>query len=94
MTIGYLLLQVRTEIGAYTSAKFDLSFGRLGPTEVRIMLAAVNLVLAFWTPPRLWIGGFSYTWVDFICLTMSLIFMAIFGASSIIEARKLSEVDP
>jgi archaetidylinositol phosphate synthase len=94
LAISYLLLQIRAEIEAYTSRKFRLSYAWVGPTEARIILAVICVVLAFWTPPlALVLGPLSLTVTDLVCLSIGLIFMAVFVTCSVAEARRLAQID-
>jgi archaetidylinositol phosphate synthase len=93
LTIGYLLLQLYAEICAYTSRKFPLSFGRMGPTEVRIALGAVTLGLVFWTPPSYLILGQTLSLVDLALGGLSLGLMYTFLTASAAEARLLDAQD-
>jgi archaetidylinositol phosphate synthase len=52
LLIAFLLLSIQSYLAAYTLAEFRLSFWRLGPTELRILLAAGNLAVLRW--PVIW----------------------------------------
>jgi phosphatidylglycerophosphate synthase len=45
MLIAFLLLSAESYLAAYTLARFELSQGLLGPTEIRLLLIAGNLAL-------------------------------------------------
>ncbi len=45
LLIAFLLLSIQTYLATYTVGEFRLSFWRLGPTELRILLAIGNLAL-------------------------------------------------
>jgi hypothetical protein len=65
MLIVYLLLSIEVYLATYTLGSFHLSFGKVGPTEIRVLLAVANItvwldlnVRAFGLPYRLFdIGG-------------------------------------
>ena len=48
LLIAFLLLSIQTYLATYTLGEFHLSFWRLGPTELRILLAIGNLALLRW----------------------------------------------
>ena len=48
MLIAFLLLSIESYLATYTLGEFRLSFWTLGPTELRILLAAGNLALLRW----------------------------------------------
>lgn len=93
LTIGYLLLQLYAEICAYTSKKFPLSFGRLGPTEVRIVLGLITLGLVFWQPAPFLFMGVSLTVVDVALGSLSVGLLITFLTASAKEARLLDAQD-
>jgi archaetidylinositol phosphate synthase len=65
MLIVYLLLSIEVYLATYALGSFHLSFGKVGPTEIRILLAVANMtvwlhssVRAFGLPYRLFdVGG-------------------------------------
>jgi len=93
MTIGYLLLQLYAEICAYTSRRFPLSFGYMGPTEARIALGAFTTALMFWTPRSFMFGPFNLTYVDAVVLATSAGLIFTFMKSSLQEAKYLDKLD-
>jgi archaetidylinositol phosphate synthase len=62
MFIAFLMLSIEVYLAAYTLGTFRLSFGKLGPTEIRILLALGNLVL--WFHPAARVAGSSYLLFD------------------------------
>lgn len=93
LAVGYLLLQNYAEICAYTLKRFPLSFGRLGPTEARIGLAAVNLLLIFWQPPQLSVGTLSFNWLDLALLVFGFGFVATYAVLAIRGAKQLAALE-
>jgi archaetidylinositol phosphate synthase len=56
MLIAFLLLSIEVYLTTYTLGSFQLSYGKLGPTEIRIVLAMGNLALYFRGSPLV-LGG-------------------------------------
>jgi phosphatidylglycerophosphate synthase len=56
MLIAFLLLSIEVYLTTYTLGSFQLSYGKLGPTEIRIALAIGNLALYFRGSPHV-LGG-------------------------------------
>lgn len=50
MLVVFLMLSIEVYLATYTLNVFKLSFGKLGPTEIRILLAAANVAL--WVRPQ------------------------------------------
>jgi phosphatidylglycerophosphate synthase len=93
LTISYLLIQLHAEICAYTSGRFPLSLGRLGPTEARILLAGFTASLLFWRPPTFVVAGYALTLVDLALLAASGFFTVAFVVSTVVGARRLDRLD-
>ncbi len=93
MTIGYLLLQLYAEICAYTSKRFPLSFGKVGPTEARIVLGLFTVGLFFHTPHSFMLGPFALTYVDAVVLVVSGGLLFTFLSASFKEAKYLDRLD-
>lgn len=45
MLIAFLMLSIEAYLATYTLGKFQLSYGKFGPTEIRILLAIGNIAL-------------------------------------------------
>ena len=63
MLIAFLLLSIETYLASYTLGVFRLSFAKLGPTEIRILLGFGNFVL--WLHPNIRVPGLSWRLLDF-----------------------------
>ena len=47
MLVGYLMLSAEAYLASYTLKRFRLSYAKLGPTELRILLGVGSVVLLF-----------------------------------------------
>jgi archaetidylinositol phosphate synthase len=63
MLIAFLFLSMETYLASYTLGVFRLSFAKLGPTEIRILLGLGNFVL--WLHPSMRFPGSSWRLFDF-----------------------------
>ena len=63
MLVGFLLLSIESYLATYTLAFFRMSFAKLGPTEIRILLAIGNVAL--WLRPDAKVPGLSWRVFDF-----------------------------
>jgi archaetidylinositol phosphate synthase len=63
MLVVFLMLAIEVYLATYTLGVFRLSFWRLGPTEIRILLGIANLVL--WFRPSARVFGTRYRLLDF-----------------------------
>jgi archaetidylinositol phosphate synthase len=62
MFIAFLMLSVQVYLATYTVGNFQLSFAKLGPTEIRILLALGNAAL--WFRPDARVFGSPYRLFD------------------------------
>ena len=62
MYIAFLMLAIESYLAAYAMGKFHLSCGKLGPTEIRILLALGNVTL--WIEPGVRVAGTPYRLFD------------------------------
>jgi archaetidylinositol phosphate synthase len=59
---GYYLLAIETYLATYAIGRFKISWGPFGGTELRILLAALNVLVLF--RPRVSVGGSSWLAFD------------------------------
>jgi archaetidylinositol phosphate synthase len=93
IAVGYLLMMVYAHVSAYTQRNFTLSYGRLGPTEVRIVIAVLNCILIFWNPVIYRNGLQVRTFLDAAGFIVACIFILIFIVVGIRDAVKLDRLD-
>jgi archaetidylinositol phosphate synthase len=63
MLVAFLMLSIESYLATYTIGKFQVSYWKFGPTEIRILLAIGNLALL--THPTLRISGHRILLFDF-----------------------------
>lgn len=90
--IGYLLMSVLVYVRTYVSGVFRISYGHFGPTEVRMIIIALNAVLFFVGVRKvsLWFGEVSIYDVAIGGLGAALI--SVFLVSTAVEGRQLAKV--
>jgi archaetidylinositol phosphate synthase len=80
MLIAYEMLSIEVYLAAYTIGTFRLSFAKLGPTEIRILLAAGNVVL--WLHPNAHAFG-AYRLFDVGgCIAIVAMFVMLIAATA------------
>lgn len=79
----YLQLEVYTAINAHLKNEFKLTYGKLGPTEFRVIICLINVFLMYFTPMHTYAYDFHMQiGPDYISLTLHLmdyIGFVIFG---------------
>jgi phosphatidylglycerophosphate synthase len=92
LLITFLMLSVEVYLATYTVGIFELSHWRIGPTEIRIVLAVFNGV-AYWFP-AVKIRGHSYLLFDLLGEFGIACGVGMFLAAIIRNVRILHHVDP
>lgn len=87
MLVAFLLLSIETYLATYTLCVFRLSFAKLGPTEIRILLALGNIALRLRPDARL--PGLSLRVFDFGGLVAVFGMLLMFVVAAIVHARAL-----
>ncbi len=93
VAIGYLMMNVYAHVVSYVDRVFRISYGRIGPTEIRIVFIVGTSVVAFWNPALFHINKTIFRAADIIALAIAIIFMLIFVVSSIQKAVQLDKAD-
>ncbi len=83
-----VLVYVRT----YVTGEFRLSYGRFGPTEVRVIVILLNAVLFYAgvVRVRLWFGEVLV--YDIVIGALGAALILVFLVSTALEAKHLAEV--
>ncbi len=90
--IGYLLMSVLVYVRTYVTGEFRISYGRFGPTEVRLIIILFNAVLFFVgvRDVTLWFGDVSI--YDFAIGGLGVALIVVFLVSTTLEARQLAKM--
>jgi len=87
IVIAYLILSINTYLETQAFGVFTLGYGRLGPTEARLMLIGVNtlLVLGF---------GFGVSLLDVAGLGLAAVMIAALIGRAGRNLKRLAELEP
>jgi phosphatidylglycerophosphate synthase len=91
--IGYLLLSVLVYVRTAVDGVFKISYGQLGPTEVRIIFILLNTIMYFMGFPQITLPFGVISVYDLIVGILAAILILIFIGSSIKSGIELSNVD-
>ncbi len=87
--VGYLLLSNLVFIGTAVNGEFRISYGKLGPTEVRALIILANTAAFFTGNPLLHTPWFSVTLFDLVIAAMGFLLYFFSVQSAILNARAL-----
>ena len=79
LLIAYYLMAIHVYLTTYTAGTFKISYGAIGGTELRILLAAANLIALRW--PVLPIGGVQPRLFDLLAGVMTVGILGAFAVS-------------
>lgn len=91
--IGYLLMSVLVYIRTYIEGVFQLSYGRFGPTEVRVILILLNTVMFVVGIPNIELPLGLTTIYDIPISIIAAILGILFVTGSIKNAIALSKLE-
>lgn len=91
--IGYLLVSVFVYVDTFVSGVFKISYGKLGPTEVRLIAIIMNVVFYFVGVKSIELLGREVNTYDLLVLAIAIILISIYVFSVINRAKELSTAD-
>jgi phosphatidylglycerophosphate synthase len=94
IVVAYLMLSINVYLESYALGKFSIGYGRIGPTEVRVVLIALNTALALGAPLGFHIAGIGLTAFDVIGLAVAALMVVLMAARAFANLRRLSIEEP
>lgn len=93
---GYLVLSIYTYIGTILKGEFLLTYGNFGPTELRLIIIAINTLYMYTAWPRFScsVGDLSLTVFDFVGLFIAIFLFVAWLVQFLKDRKILSERDP
>jgi archaetidylinositol phosphate synthase len=90
LVVAYLVLSINTYLETNTLGVFSLGYGRLGPTEARVGLVAINTLLALGVAPVAYGMGV----LDFVVLGIAAVMLAALVVRAFRNLRELARLEP
>ncbi|HWM08712.1 MAG TPA: CDP-alcohol phosphatidyltransferase family protein [Solirubrobacteraceae bacterium] len=94
IVIAYLVLSINTYLETNALGVFSLGYGRLGPTEARLGLVAVNSLLALGLLPAIDVLGLGVTVLDFAGLGLVALMLGGLAVRAWRNLRELARLEP
>jgi archaetidylinositol phosphate synthase len=91
--ICYLMLSVLVYIQQIVTNEFRISYGKLGPTEVRVIIILANTLLFIIGNPLVSLGSLQLSVYDIIVFVIIVIMIFIYFYQMISKGRELSHAD-
>jgi phosphatidylglycerophosphate synthase len=92
MLVTFLMLSIEAYLATYTIGTFRMSYGKFGPTEIRILLALGNAALWFNPVARVFGSGYGVLDVGGVIGIAGMAVMLI--ASAIAHTLRLYRLEP
>jgi len=88
--ISYLLLSILVYVRTYVVGEFNISYGRLGPTESRALAVLLNTAMYFFGPQNNLFGQMKFSNYDIVVAALALLLLGFFINTATREARRLA----
>ena len=94
IVVAYLVLSINTYLETNALGVFSLGYGRLGPTEARLGLIAVNVVLALGLVPSFTLAGLGLGVLDAFGLALAALMLGGLAVRVARNLRELARLEP
>jgi hypothetical protein len=94
IVVAYLVLSINTYLETSSLGVFSLGYGRLGPTEARVGLVAVNAVLALGLAPSISVAGLGLGALDLVGLGLAALMLGGLAVRAARNLRMLGQQEP
>ena len=94
--VAYLILSVYTYVCTICTGEMRLTYGKLGPTEFRLLVIIFNTLFIFtpWSNFIYTFGSEVFTLFDLVAMGIVVVIMCLWLAQWLIDRKRLSLQDP
>lgn len=92
--VAYLLMSVMTYVTTNVTGIFKISYGKLGPTEVRVVMILANVYFYFGPNPVINFTCFEITLYNLIASVAASLLFLYFMVFSLKQIRELYKLEP
>jgi archaetidylinositol phosphate synthase len=89
---GYLLMSIYVYVDTYITGVFKISYGKLGPTEVRLLIILANSAVFFLGNPSWETAVGDISAFDLFVASIAVILFFLFSSNTIRRARELARI--
>jgi phosphatidylglycerophosphate synthase len=94
IVVVYLILSINTYLETHAFGVFTLGYGRLGPTEARVMLIGLNTLIALGVGVSVDVAGLGISVLDMAGLAIAAVMIVALIARAGSNLRRLAELEP
>jgi archaetidylinositol phosphate synthase len=94
IVVGYLILSINVYLESYALGRFSIGYGLLGPTEVRLILIALNTALAIWGGLRFHVADLEVSPLDLVGVAVAAVMVLLLLGRAARNLRELAREEP
>lgn len=94
VVVAYLVLSINVYLESQALGRFSIGYGLIGPTEVRVLLIALNTALALGLELRFDLLGNSLTALDLAAVAIATTMLALLAGRARRNLRELAQAEP
>jgi phosphatidylglycerophosphate synthase len=95
IVVAYLILSINVYLESFAFNRFSIGYGKIGPTEIRLILIALNTVLALdLVGLDFELAGLELTVFDLVGLAIAATMIVLLAGRSFRNLRELAEREP
>lgn len=91
--ISYLLMSVLVYITTYVRGVFQISYSKIGPTEIRALIIIANTVIYFVGNPVITLPFGTLRIYDIVAAMLAVVLFIVFIVMTLKQAVELSDID-
>ena len=89
--IGYLMMSILVYVRTYVDGEFQISYIGIGPTEMRVIAVAANILVYFVGKEKLPAPLNIFTAYDLVGIIIIILLIGAFAVSGYLEGVKLAK---
>src|SRR3954451_5662466 len=94
VVVAYLMLSINVYLESHALGHFSIGYARVGPTEVRLVLIALNVALALGAGLDFHLAGMGLTGFDIVGLGVAVVMCALMIGRALSNLRRLGRDEP
>ena len=94
IVVAYLILSINVYLESYAFNRFSIGYGKIGPTEIRLILIALNTALALQLGLDFRLAGLEMTVFDVVGIAIASVMIVLLVGRSLRNLRELARKEP
>ena len=94
VVVAYLVLSINTSLETQALGSFNLGYGLIGPTEIRLLLVALNTALALGLAPHVAVAGVGLGLLDLAGAALVAVMAVALAVRASRNLRELARLEP